>query len=311
MHCRHLIRPYRSITLGFYGLLIAYPFMAGLLITGLLITGPARAATIEEVVKLPVTVSTLSGQTVTRDVVITILRDDSRAKSPYLILNHGRSGVESERRGMGRATYRKQAEWFVAQGFAVFVPTRIGYGATGGEDTESTGSCSVKNYPAGINAAVEQIKAVARYAQTAAYITPHRGVIAGQSMGGISTIAASAQSVPGARAAINFSGGGGGDPVRSPEKPCRPDLLADTFAQYGRTSKIASLWLYSPNDRYWGPDLPKIWFARFKANGGNGQFVALPPFGNDGHRSFIGNSEAWTTPVAQFLKQNGFAPPAQ
>ena len=280
-------------------------------LSGLLIANPARAAIIEEVVKLPVTVNTLSGQAVTREVVVTIFRDESRAKSPFLILNHGRSGVESERRGMGRATYRKQSEWFVAQGFAVFVPTRIGYGATGGEDAENTGSCSSKNYPAGLDAAVEQIKAVARYAQTTSYVTPHRGVIAGQSVGGISTIAASARSVPGARAAINFAGGGGGDPVRSPEKPCRADLLADIFAQYGRTSKIPTLWLYSPNDRYWGPELPKTWFARFKSNGGNGQFVALPPFGDDGHRSFTGNLEAWTIPVAQFLKQNGFPTPAQ
>ena len=29
------------------------------------------------------------------------------------------------------------------------------------------------------------------------------------------------------------------------------------------------------------------------------------------HRSFTGNIEAWTVPVAQFLKQNGFAAPAQ
>ncbi len=279
-------------------------------LSSLLIVGPARTAIIEEVVKVPVTVKTMSGDTVTHDIVVTVLRDDSRAKSPYLILNHGRAGQESERRAMGRAVYRKQSEWFVAQGFTVFVPTRIGYGATGGDDAENTGSCTTKNYPLGTEAAVEQIKAVARYAQTATYITPNRGVIVGQSVGGMATIAASARSVPGARAGINVSGGAGGDPIRTPETPCRADLLADTFAQYGRTSRIPTLWLYSPNDRYWGPDLPKAWFARFKANGGNGQFVALPPFHDDGHRSFTGNIEAWTIPVAQFLKQNGFPAPS-
>ncbi len=77
---------------------------------------PACAAIIEEVVKLPVTVTTSSGQSVTRDVVVTVLRDESRAKSPYLILNHGRAGKDSERRGIGRMVYRKQSEWFVAQG---------------------------------------------------------------------------------------------------------------------------------------------------------------------------------------------------
>ncbi|NBS03601.1 MAG: hypothetical protein EBS72_16090, partial [Rhizobiales bacterium] len=47
------------------------------------------------------------------------------------------------------------------------------------------------------------------------------------------------------------------------------------------------------------------------ANGGNGQFISLPPFGDDGHRSFIGNSKAWTAPVLQFLRQNGFTAPEQ
>ena len=286
-------------------------FVPALCLFSLLFLTHARAAIIEEVVKLPVTVHTLSGQTVTRDVVVTILRDDTRAKSPFLILNHGRPGQETERRAMGRLAYRKQSEWFVAQGFAVFVPTRIGYGVTGGEDAESTGSCFMKNYPAGIEVAVEQIKSVARDAQTTPFITPGRGIIIGQSVGGISTIAASARAVPGVRAAINFAGGHGSDPIRTPENPCRADLLTDAFANYGRTSKIPTLWLYSPNDRHWGPDLPKTWFARFKANGGNGQFISLPPFGDDGHRSFIGNSKAWTTPVLQFLRQNGFTAPEQ
>ena len=70
---------------------------------------PACAAIIEEVVKLPVTVTTSSGQSVTRDVVVTVFRDESRAKSPYLILNHGRAGKDSERRSIGRMVYRKQS----------------------------------------------------------------------------------------------------------------------------------------------------------------------------------------------------------
>lgn len=108
--------------------------------------------------------------------------------------------------------------------------------------------------------------------------------------------------MPGVLAAVNFAGGGGGDPVDRPEKPCSPERLHDMIASYGATARIPTLWLYSANDRYWGPDLPRQWFKAFIDRGGKAEFVALPAHGDDGHGSFTRNPAAWRPAVERFLK---------
>lgn len=279
-------------------------FVAGFF--GMVWTGVALADIREEVVKIPVQIR--SGfQSVEQNITVTIVRDDQRKRAPWLILNHGRSGKESERKNYGRAVFRDQARYFAQRGFVVLMPTRIGYGVTGGPDLERSGpSCGSRDYRAALAPAVAQVSATIDHARALPYVDPARGVILGQSMGGFTTIAAAAAGLPGAKIAVNFAGGGGGDPVLQVAKPCRADLIEDTFGGYGATARIPTLWLYSENDKYWGPDLPRAWFAAFKAKGGAGDFVSLPPSGDDGHSSFTKNMAAWKPAVEAFLKKNGF-----
>ncbi len=74
----------------------------------------------------------------------------------------------------------------------------------------------------------------------------------------------------------------------------------------GAAAKVPSLWLYSLNDRFWGPRLPHQWFRSFVAAGGKAQFVQLPSFADDGHKSFAGNSTAWIPAFEAFLQEIGF-----
>jgi dienelactone hydrolase len=269
-------------------------------------TPGTRAAVVEDVVTIPVTVTRPSGGTLTHDIVLTIVRDNSRAKAPFLVLNHGRSGDSQKRKDFGRAVFKKPTQYFVERGFVVVMPTRIGYGKTGGDDVENSGSCTNKNYSGAIVPAVEQIQAAVSYAKSMSYVDGSRGLIVGQSMGGLAAIAASAQNVANVRAVINFAGGNGGDPDRTPGHPCRPDLLESAYGQFGAKARVPTLWLYSENDQYWGTELPQRWFAAFKESGGKGRFVTLPPFEKDGHGIFGGNPEAWKAPVGEFLKSAGF-----
>ena len=75
-------------------------------------------------------------------------------------------------------------------------------------------------------------------------------------------------------AAVNFAGGGGGNPETQPERPCRDDLLTQLFASYGATAKIPTLWLYSENDKYFGKEKPQAWFRAFVERGGSGEVRA-------------------------------------
>jgi dienelactone hydrolase len=264
----------------------------------------ASAEIVEKIVKLPVRIP-IDGEMVTREITLTVLRDDARKKSPFMIINHGRAGSAESRAKFGRAVFRDQARYFVQQGFAVFMPTRIGYGVTGGPDVETSGACNAKDYQASLAPAVAQVAAAVKYAHEQDYVDGARGVVIGSSVGGFTSIAASAASLRGVKAAVNFAGGAGGDPDKRTGSPCQPERIGATFGAYGARGGVPTLWLYAPNDRYWGASYPKQWFSQFVAKGGNGQFVALPPSGEDGHLAFTKDMESWKPSVAAFLKKAG------
>ena len=135
--------------------------------------------------------------------------------------------------------------------------------------------------------------AVIEYAKTLPYIDPGKGLVVGQSLGGATAIALASKNIPGVMGAVNFAGGGGGNPETQPERPCRDDLLKQLFASYGATARVPTLWLYSENDKYFGKVKPQEWFRAFTERGGSGRFVQLPPFKTDGHGSFVSNPSAW------------------
>jgi dienelactone hydrolase len=263
---------------------------------------------VEEIVTLPVSVKNIYGGEFKQEIIVTIFRDNSRVKSPWLVLNHGRpvSGALQ----MGRQRYSKNSKYFVEKGFLVLVPTRVGYGPSGGPDVEYSGACNQNNYPVVYEAAVEQVSKVIDYAKNLPYVNSGRGLIVGQSFGGVTSIAASTLNKDGLMGVINFAGGGGGNPETRPGEPCGQKLLKKTYRDYGEKSKVPSLWLYSSNDRYWGNVYPREWFKSYK-NGADKnkvltRFVSLPPYKEDGHSIFTGNPETWKSEVEIFLKEISF-----
>jgi dienelactone hydrolase len=275
---------------------------SGWLITGLALDPTAANAKIlQDTIDLPVKVADAYGRTVDHSIKVAIFHDDVRAHAPFLILNHGRAPRASQRAEMKIEAYFQNAHYFASRGFAVFIPTRVGYGTTGGPDMEDSGACRSKNYPPVYEVAARQSIAVIAYAKARPYVEPNRGLVVGQSFGGTTAIALAAKGVPGVMAAVNFAGGGGGNPETQPQRPCRADLMGALFASYGATAKIPTLWFYSENDQFWGPTIPHAWFKGFVDKGGNGKFVQLPPYKENGHPIFTGNPAAWKMPFEEFL----------
>lgn len=266
----------------------------------------ADAAVVEDVFEVPVTVRTIYDQVSTQNIQVTSWRDDSREKAPFLLLNHGRPASAANFAKMGRQRYAENSRYFVSLGFVVLIPTRVGYGPSGGQDVEYSGSCQGKIYEPVFRAAATQTLAVLDHAKTLSYVDVSRGVVVGQSFGGATAVAIAAMNPPGVVAAVNFAGGSGGDPDNRPENPCRPDLLQKVFAAYGKTAKVPMLWFYSENDRYWGKFLPSKWFDAFVSAGGQASLVQLPRYKDDGHPSFTGNHAAWSAAFEEFLKKAGF-----
>ncbi|MBU6269657.1 MAG: alpha/beta fold hydrolase [Betaproteobacteria bacterium] len=269
----------------------------------------ASATIVESVIEVPVRVTGARGQRVEQTIKVTIFRDDRLGRAPYLVLHHGRPVSLEDLPAMGRARYPENARYFVRQGFVVLVPTRVGYGESGGPDVENSGRCEDRQFRPAYAASADQTEAVLRAAADLPFVDPGRGIVVGQSFGGMTALAVAARQHPGLVAAINFAGGGGGNPRERPAQPCSQARLAGLFAEYGAQAAVPSLWLYSENDRYWGPHLPRQWFERYVAAGAAAEFIALPPHGEDGHGIFSGNPAAWRPSVEAFLRRLGFTPP--
>jgi len=269
---------------------------------------PAAAGLVEETIQVAVKVEDAYGKVAQRDITVTLFHDEGTpAPRPLLVLNHGRAPDAAERAAMGRARYMANARWFAGLGFLVAVPTRVGYGVSGGDDVEDSGDCGRKNYAPGYLAAAQQTLAVIEAVRRRADAAADRGVGLGQSYGGATAITLASLNPPGIQAAINFAGGGGGNPKTRPGDPCSPAALERLFGSYGKTSRLPTLWIYTENDLFLGARQPKAWFEAFRAAGGDGEFIQFPPHGDDGHGLFTRAPDTWRPAVLAFLRARGFA----
>ena len=267
----------------------------------------AQAKVVEEQFDLPVQVSDAYGKRIEQPIKVTVFSDDALpGPKPVIVINHGRAGEAAERAALGRARYADTSRWFARMGFVVALPTRIGYGATGGEDVEDSGACTRKNFPPGFMAAAQQVIATLQAVRERPDAAKDRSVILGQSYGGAGTVAAASLNPPGVAAAINFAGGGGGDPKGRPQRPCSPQMIQRTYAQFGSSARVPMLWIYTENDQYWGVTHPREWFEAFQGAGGRAEFVQVAPHGDDGHQLFARFPEVWKPVVAEFLRKQGF-----
>ena len=123
---------------------------------------------------------------------------------------------------LGRARYATAARYFTDAGFVVAVPVRLGYGATGGPDLENSGPCGDRRFTPMFNRAASEIAQVIEAMARRPDVDPANVVALGQSVGGGSTVALAAARPAGVRAAINFAGGSGGDPVSRRASPADP-----------------------------------------------------------------------------------------
>lgn len=262
------------------------------------------ADAVERVIQVPVQIQDSTGRALAQDIVVTVFEAPGRVSYPLLVLSHGRP--VSNRGSLNRVRYEQAARFFASLGFSVWVPTRVGYGASGiAIDAEYAGPCHNRNFAGSFGIAADQVEQVIAHARREPRIDARQIVLVGQSYGGATSIAAAARNLPGVVAVINFAGGGGGDPATRPGEPCSSSIAAAAFADYGRTVRLPTLWIYTQNDLFFGPRHTQAWFAAFQAQGGNGEFMLLPPFGDNGHQLFTRGFELWKPLASDFVTKLG------
>lgn len=256
----------------------------------------------ETIVQVPMTVHTLYGD-MPRELVATTYTPDGAGPFPLIVLSHGNPVSPHDRAKIGRFRAIAQIRTFVERGFAVIVPIRRGFGATGGEFAEEAYSCRTPDYDHAASEAARDLLATISYADTLPFVDPKRVVLVGQSAGGFASLAAASMAPPGVVGVVNFSGGRGGGPATHPGMPCGPDIMAATLARFGATTTVPVLWHYVENDQFFGPDVVRAWFSAYQGAGAKAQLVMEPPFGHNGHGMFAVDAAIpiWLPHVDTFL----------
>lgn len=236
-----------------------------------------------------------------------VLRPHGAGPYGAIVLNHGAPVSAEERRLESPDFLQPTAAIFARRGYAVVMPLRRGFGATGGEFAEDAGSCRNPDYRRGEAAAAEDVMAAYEYARTLPYVDGSRMILAGQSAGGVAALfTAGARAPQGLVAVLAFAAGRGGNPYRNPGVPCAVEPLARVFDELGKAVKVPVLFHYAENDHFFNAATSRLWFERFSAGGAKADYVLQPAFGKDGHYIFSDDSgvKLWLPAVERFLAKH-------
>jgi dienelactone hydrolase len=235
---------------------------------------------------------------------------------PLVIMNHGVSLNATDRGFFPLVEFRDAAKWFAKRGYLVVAPVGSGYGASAidvperglyGPFFSKVGKCGNPNFRAPGLAVAQVDLWIIDYLAAEKRIVPKDVIVVGQSAGGWASIALSSLNPPQVKAIITFAAGRGGHVDGKPNNNCAPDKLVEATGEFGRTSRVPMLWIYTENDTFFGPALSKRMHEAFTAAGGKAEYHLMPPFGNEGH-FFIGSPDTipiWSPLVAKFLEQQG------
>ena len=226
----------------------------------------------------------------------TIFKPSGNGPFPLVIMNHGKA--LGNPRSQGRDRFVVISREFVKRGYAVVIPMRKGFSKSTGEYIDR--GCDMTGH--GLEQA-EDLQSTLEYLRTQKWADKDRIVVAGQSYGGLTTIAFGTKNFPGVKGLINFAGGlkmHGGD--------CRWQAsLVKAFAEYGAKTALPSIWFYGQNDNHFGPDLAARMYEAYVQAGGHAKLVAYGAFKSDAH-GMVGSRDGvriWWPETEKFLQSLG------
>ena len=224
----------------------------------------------------------------------TLFRPNGPGPFPLLIINHGKNAGPPS--GQPRERFVVMAAAFVKRGYAVMVPMRQGFAGSGGHYRDMGCDMSANGY-----LQADDIAAVVEFAQQQSWIDGERIVVAGQSYGGLATLALGTMGIPGVRGLLNFAGG-----LRDRDDRCdwRGGLLA-AFREFGATATVPSLWVYGENDSLFPPSLVRRLHQAYEHAGGQGRLLMTAPFKHDAHGLLASRDgeKIWWHDTERFLEQ--------
>lgn len=224
----------------------------------------------------------------------TIFKPPGEGPFPLLIMNHGKASGDPH--FQARARYLVITREFVKRGYAVVIPMRKGFSHSTG--LYVAGGC----YIAGNGRAqADDLQDALEYALKQPWADQNRILIAGQSHGGLTTMAFGTRNFPGVKGLINFAGG-----LRNDNCQWQPSLVS-AFADFGGKTNVPSIWFYGANDSYFNPEVAAKMYAAYTSAGGHATLIAYGPFKNDSHgmSSSSDGVQIWWPETEKFLQAIG------
>jgi dienelactone hydrolase len=226
----------------------------------------------------------------------TVFRPNGTGPFPLIIINHGKdAGAPSQQ---PRDRFYHMATAFVKRGYAVMVPMRQGFAGSTGHYEDHGCDMRANGYTQAAD-----VRDTLEFARSQSWIDADHVVIAGQSYGGLATMALGTENLPGVRGLINFAGG-----LRDDSHGCDwQGALLTAFADFGANNKIPSLWMYGANDSLFGPQLATQMYAAFEHAGGDATLVEYAAFKRDSHGMLASRDgeKIWLADTERFLKKVG------
>jgi dienelactone hydrolase len=235
---------------------------------------------------------------------VKVFRPKEDGRYPLVLIIHGRPCDSYDARTF-TALYKKQSAFFVSMGFIVANPLRRGYGSSDGVIADSSGRCASPSYYDAAIENIKDIKEVIEYMKQQSYVDPGRIILAGQSVGGFSAVAYGSKYPQDLLVVINFAGGDGSI---KPGEVCRPDILIDTFSDFGKNATVPNLWIYAEDDSYFGPDLVRKMHKADTDAGGKAKLIFGPPGKGYDHKFFYRGIEVWKLWLIPFLDEPKLMP---
>jgi dienelactone hydrolase len=226
----------------------------------------------------------------------TVFQPNGPGPFPLIIINHGKDPGHPNLQPRDR--FYHMAHAFVARGYAVMVPMRQGFANSTGRYRDHGCDMTANGY---IQA--EDVMDALAYAREQKWIDADHIVIAGQSYGGLATMALGTRELPGVRGLINFAGG-----LRDDSNSCGwRSALVSAFAEYGAQNKVPSLWMYGQNDSLFSPELVARMHDAFEQAGGKAMLVEYAAFKRDSHGMLASRDgeKVWLGDTMRFLEQVG------
>ncbi len=226
----------------------------------------------------------------------TIFRPPGEGPFPLLVMNHGKDRGNPAKQARDR--FLAMSREFVKRGYAVAIPMRKGFSASGG--TYSDFGCNMTDNG---QQQADDVESALRTLVQQPWVDKDRIIIAGQSYGGLATMAFGTRQFPGVRGLLNFAGG-----LRIDGSSCDwKSSLVTAFSGYGARTTLPSLWFYGENDSYFDHPLAERLQQAYQSAGGPSQLVAFGKFKNDAH-GMVGSRDGvstWLAETERFLKSIG------